>query len=479
MKTKKITKKGLTVGALIAAYTILLFPFIATIFYSVPSADDFSMAACLPYPSLFLSAIDRANYLYRVNGGGIWIAKFFEVLLSPLATFEIDSMAYGITMIIFFLLLMISINVFWRKILHYEFQMEKGIGREILVFLCMAVPLLGFTYPEVFYWFSGAPYGWFFGLTLLTYGFVLEYCHKNNRKRFLLLILAGTISSMNIPYVVPVILFYIAMMLKYRRKELFSVKGIVPILFFIGGALVYLLSPGVHARQSNLGGSVSLLSIFNAGILTIKGSVSRGGSLLVNCPFPFVVLLLVFFMGIWNKGTVRKKLWPAFFTLFVGILTVMGSLYPVMLGYGVCEMPNRVCFTFDFLLYVTLILFAFQLGQGVAFLCSFDWDIGRWVIVMTLFAFCIYSSLIVSGTYKKAGWSRTLAKMPEVKVEHEDRIGMLKEIESADGEDVLVKSNGAEITGILMEPKMWEDESWWVNGAVARFFGKKTVRIEW
>lgn len=472
-------KKTAIIASIVLAYLSLVLPYILTIPFSIPSADDFSMGANLSYSSLFLSALERANYCYLNFGGGIWIAKFLEVLLSPIVSHEIDSMAYGATMLIFFFLFLISFNIFLRNLFTYEFPIENRLYREIMVLLSTAVPLLGACYPEVFYWFTGAPYAWFMALSFLTCSYMMKYFHLGGKRYFFLFCFFGVISSTDIPYAVPVILFYIAMLYRYRRKDL-HVRTFLPVVLCIIGALTYLLSPGAQARREAIGGSeIGIVSLVNAGVMTIVGALSRLHVLLAECPLSMVLLFPVLLLGIWNKGTKKRTFGSVCWIFIISFLATMGALYPVMLGYGVCAMPNRICFVFDYLFFLTVILTVFSLGQFLAWTYDFAWDKSKWIMVLAFYLLTIYSSLIAGRWYPESCWAKSLFSLSAVQEEHDEWIDIFCEIESTDEKDVVIKHDRIKATGILCDPQIGEDEEYWVNAAAARFFKKESIRIEW
>lgn len=48
----------------------------------------------------------------------------------------------------------------------YEIRIDNSLSREIVIFLGMAILLVGACYPQVFYWFDGFHYAWFMVFTL-------------------------------------------------------------------------------------------------------------------------------------------------------------------------------------------------------------------------------------------------------------------------------------------------------------------------
>lgn len=480
LKTSMKWKKTAVVVGFAIGYALLLLPYIITILFSLPGADDFSNAATLASSSIVVAAAERATYLYMNFGGGNWIAIFFMVILSPLVSYEIDSMAYGITMLIFFSLFFLSYNFFLRNLFTYEFHIDRRLYREFVILICTSVPLLGFCYPEIFYWYTGSTYVWSMALTFLTFSYTIKFVNEYKRKQLVFTSLFGMLSCMNVPFTVPVVLFYLAMIIKHNGKNL-SFKMFIPILGYIFGALVYLLSPGVHARYEYVDvgvGGINLYTLVRAGGLTILGTLSRIHSIIVECPCSFAVIFLIFFFGIWNKRR-TMKLQFVLLTFGIGLLSTLGALYPVMLGYGICAMPNRICFIFDYFFWITMILTAFLLGQYLGSSFDFGWDKSRWIMVIAICLFISYNALIPSRLYKESCWGKMFFGLADVREEHDGWIEILREIELSDDKDVIIKHDKIKNTGILQTPEIGEDKDYWVNAAAARFFEKDSIQIDW
>lgn len=472
-------KKTVIIASIVLTYLLLVLPYVLTIPFSIPCADDFSMGANLSYSSLFLSALDRANYCYLNFGGGIWVFMFLEVFFSPIVSYEINSMAYGLTMLFIFCLTIISIYLFYRNLFTYEIKIDNPIYREIVILIGMAIPLVGSCYPQVFYWFDGSHYAWFMVFALWSCNYMMKYFHRGQKKKyFFLFSILGMITCSATTFAVPVMLFYSVMIYRYERKNL-RIKDFIPTLLFIIGALTCLLSPGVMERKELMGGGIGIYSMIKAGVMTIVGALSRLHVLLTECPISIVLLFLVLLLGIWNKGTKKRTFGSVCWIFIISFLTTMGALYPVMLGYGVCAMPNRICFVFDYLFFMTMILTVFSLGQFFAWTYDFAWEKSKWIMVLVVYLLIIYSSLIAGRWYPESCWAKSLFSLPAVKEEHDEWITIFCEIESSDEEDVVIKHNRINATGILCDPEIGEDKEYWVNAAAARFFKKESIRIEW
>lgn len=473
-------KRVIIVVCFVLAYVLLLIPYVITIPFSIPGVDDFSMCSNLISSSRVVSAIDRANALYFNFGSAIWISMFLNVLFCPIISYGVESMTYGFTMLVIFFLFIIVLNVFYRNLFIFEIRIENTLCREMMVFLATAIPFLGTFYPEVFYWYDGSHYAWFMSFSLLACSCMMKYFHTGRNKYFILLIVWGMLSCMNVPYAVPVLLFYFVMLQRYRGINL-HFKDFLPVFFFVCGVLSFVLSPGGQARHDAVGGSaIGMVELVDAGIMTIIGALSRLHTLLVECPCSFALLFLAFLFGIWNKDRVRRSFGSVCCIFIITFLSTMGALYPVMLGYGECVMPNRICFLFDFLFFMMMVLTTFTLGQYLGWICNYGcWDKSKWIMVIAIYMLIVYTSLIAGRWYPESCWAKAFFSLAAVKEEHDEWMDIYREIEATDEKNVVIKHERINTTGILNDPQIREDKEYWVNGAAARFFKKESIRIEW
>ncbi len=89
---------------------IVLFPTFYTIFFTIYSADDFSMILSCNKEMIFSDSIRIANDHYK-NWSGIWVYMFIEVLLNPLMHFSLEGYGIGREMVILFSVFVLSLIV--------------------------------------------------------------------------------------------------------------------------------------------------------------------------------------------------------------------------------------------------------------------------------------------------------------------------------------------------------------------------------
>lgn len=175
---KKAIAKNWKFMICVLAIFVLLLPMVFTIFYSLPSADDFSMAYGSARGTLFMDGVRRANNMF-MNWSGLWPYMFIEIILNPMQYFELESYGIGVEMILLFLAFIIAvcslINTAARNIL--EVDRKEYIALYIFIFLFTF--LNSNIYKEIFYWFVGSSYMMAMTLGLVNINLTIKYFLKD------------------------------------------------------------------------------------------------------------------------------------------------------------------------------------------------------------------------------------------------------------------------------------------------------------
>lgn len=87
-KMKKILAENWKFIVCVLLIAAVLFPMIYTIFYTLPSADDFSMAYGCSRDTILMDSVNHANKRYT-SSSGLWIYMFAETLLNPMVYFTL------------------------------------------------------------------------------------------------------------------------------------------------------------------------------------------------------------------------------------------------------------------------------------------------------------------------------------------------------------------------------------------------------
>lgn len=457
---------------------VVLFPMIYTIFYTLPSADDFSMASGCSKSTLFMDSVNRANKRY-INSSGLWIYMFAETLLNPMVYFEVESFGMGIEMVLLFLAFIISLCT----LIHTAFRCVLGIeNREvtavyILLFLC--VFLNTNIYKEVFYWFVGSSYMMAMTLGLVTINLTIRYFldAETKRGRAFLLSLTGALAcnffqEAILPGMIYLVLWCYS---SYREGKPLWKKGIPFVPMFLSG-LIAVAAPGNFERHTYYSDSFNVSKAFidaaKMTLIILKHLVQQ----------PLVIVLLVgcIYLGLkFGKRQIKGSGVLLVGALFLGTLAI--NAFPVALGYAGTEMPNRVYYILDFTALAGMIAFAVSCGmyaKSLAWCQSFQpYHIE---VFMTGFVILLlYSTLVYNQNISKLPWSRTVAGIKQVKETHDFWQEQLIAIRDSNERNVVIEADPKYMqSDILSLPRLSGNVENWVNIRIAQFYDKETVKVE-
>lgn len=158
---------------LIILIIVVLLPMICTIFYSLPSADDFSMAMGCSKNTLLLDSIGRANE-YFMTWSGLWPYMFIETLINPVLLFPLESWWSGGEMVFLFLAFVVSFitvtNLAMVKLLGIYNKEHRCLFTLVILFVFFNTNI----YNEIFYWFVGSSYLMALTLGIITIGLTIK-----------------------------------------------------------------------------------------------------------------------------------------------------------------------------------------------------------------------------------------------------------------------------------------------------------------
>lgn len=456
----------------------VLFPMIYTIFYTLPSADDFSMAYGCSKSTIFTDSISHANRRY-INQSGLWIYMFAETLLNPIVHFELESFGIGIEMILLFLAFIISLCTLIHTLIRQVLGIESKEVTAAYILLFLFVFLNTNIYKEVFYWFVGSSYMMAMTLGLLTINLTVKFFFntRGNRGGGILLSLTGALACNFFQEAILPGMIYLVFWcyFSYRERKPLWKKAIPFVPMFLSG-LVAVAAPGNFQRHMHYSDSFNVSKAFidaaKMTLIILKHLVQQ----------PLVIVLVVgcIYLGFkCEKRQVRGRGVILAGVLFLGTLAI--NAFPIALGYAGTEMPNRVYYILDFTALAGMIAFSVSCGiyaRSLAWCQSFQpYHIE---VFMTGFVILLlYSTLVYNQNISKLPWSRTVAGIKEVKELHDFWQEELIAIRDSDESNMVIEVDPRYMqSDILSLPRLsWNVENW-INVRIAQFYGKETVKVE-
>lgn len=198
---------------------------------------------------------------------------------------------------------------------------------------------------------------------------------------------------------------------------------------------------------------------------------------------PLVIALLIFcaYVGIrYTQKIVNGR--TLALTLFLSVLTLFINSFPIALGYGQSSfLPNRIYFLLDTTALAGMIITSICLGMYVKSQPRYK-EVGNNVCIELIMAgsvsLLLYSTVVYNQNINDLPWFKTLHNVREVKGVHDSWIECLVAIRDAEEDRVEIEMNQeAYSSPILLVPSILDQEEFWVNAAVAEYFGKESVVV--
>lgn len=479
IKTRVLENWKFIIGVMLIG--IALLPMLYTIFYSLPAADDFSVASYMTskYGTVFMNSIRYANERWH-SWSGLWFYMFIEQLLNPLHHFEIESCGYGVTMIVLFSLFMVSIFAVIataaKKILGVT-QKETIV---FYIFVFILVFLNTNVYPEIYYWFVGSSYMMALTMALLTITLTIRYFYstKNVGGGVILLCITGVVTCNFFQEAILPGTVYIVLWTYFSLKERRILwKKTIPFWCMFLSGVIAVAAPGNYARFESTNAELDLLCAVKD---TVELSVEMVRHMVQQ---PLFIALLAFgiYIGIRHVSKEVKGIYPLL-AVAVTAATLVVNAFPIALGYlGVGYLPNRIYFLLEFVLLVGMSVSSILFGMYIKYLHLFDAQKKAPYVEAYILSFVfllLYSTLIYGQNISKLPWSQTVTEIGNVKQLHDVWQDCLVRIRDSEDRNVVIEMDEQYYdSAVLQLPRVTSNAEDWKNRAVARIWGKETVKV--
>ena len=476
-KLKTRLYKDRKVILLVVLIGVVLLPMVYTIFYSLPSADDFVMIGECERSTLFRDSIHRANEYY-MNWSGLWPYMFIETLANPVILFPLESCWSGVEMVFLFLLFIASfmalINVASQKILGIH-------NKETIVFFMLIVLFVFLNtniYQEIFYWFVGSSYMMALTLVCVTITLTIKLFFDEKVDRgWILLSLSGALAcnyfqEAILPGMVYVVLWCYCSIKEHR----FLWKKTIPFWFMLISGLIAVGAPGNYVRHKAFDSSLN--------IGKACGDSCKMMVIILNHMIhqPLVIALMIFciYIGIrYTQKIVSRRVLVMSFLL--SMLTLFLNSFPIALGYAKVSYVNRLYFVLDFTAIIGMIVVCICLGMYVKGLSWYKSVCNNSLIELFMtgmVCLLLYSTLVYTQNVSELPWFQTVHNVREVKAVHDGWMECLITIRDSEESKVEIEMNQEFYASpILMLPKLRDYDDDWVNVAIAQYFEKESVIV--
>ena len=459
-------------------FMVSLLPFFYTIFYSMPSPDDFSMADINRDRNLFLESL-RLTAEYWYGWVGMWFASFYETFFNPLNLFDDIRGRYGLTMCVVFALFLLSvyamIKAFMSDVLGIKDRLYLGCVYILVAFTLINIDI----YFEIFAWLAGSHYA----VNMLMGFFLLALLMKHLKygkgwASLAALSLLGCVTCSDYMTAVFVGVGYLFSVLYISKDGMIRKTDWIPLIFCIVGGLSAVAAPGNFRRNTDM--SVSSLVYWKTGIQnTIIAYCDFSRQLIYNPLLFFSIILMVVLSYRLSRRYALQLKRNYIFMLICFAAVPPVTLLPVALGYDSHDFPNRIQFVFNTFGIIAAFMAAFILGVYIAGKYEIDGRMYAMIGLMT--AIGIYVSMI-NEAY--------MADFPFVRMAR-DRVitrdfsrgwyDVLDEIKYSEEDDLTIEVDDSllylDLDPLIKSPGIGEYADHGPNKYVARYYGKSSVRV--
>lgn len=463
------------------AIFLLIIPFVYTMYYSLPSTDDFWMVAGVDKSNVFAESIETANTFY-MNWGGGWIYIFLEVLLNPLVYFGINGHYLGIEMILFLCLFLIALFFMTKTYMRQILKITDEKYFMITYFLILVLFFNTAVYTEIFYWFVGSTY--LLSMILILWTVKLEFDFFSTETpswgRILFISVIGFCACMRyVEAVFPGLIFLVFFFDRVRQKR-WKIRQVIPFVSWVTGGIIAVAAPGNYVRYSETSGGsqfslirIAIGAVKNATTMTINGVFD-----LFKNPVFIIVMICFMVLGVYIYDRVEISAHPGI-AFIVTLLGLWITFFPFALGYGNNRyIPNRCCFIFNLYAVLSLAVCFFHLGCWMKEKKSCKIDKKQLQVIAVSLAIFGYICLIPTKYYQELPYAQVVSQSHQVKVVHAEWKQVLNYIASLDETEVVFERQRMN-TPIIKSPGITGDPENSINQNVAAYFGKESIAIIW
>lgn len=452
--------------------------------YTVFLGDDYTHGVRVGvfHAPFFQYAVASLRYMKEIylDWQGTYFAMFLQAFLSPLNQFGLAQLK--IVMILNAMLFFVSLFGMVWVVFDFVLKDGKTPWVRLTVFSAVLFSVLDAdVFTEVFFWYSGAvaysiPFscGLFAGMCFFLSN-KMRYSVKKKTVFAICAAVLGFLASGGSLTVSGTVCYAFLLLTAgfYLSTGKVSGRNIFVTASAIAGALVNVAAPGNYARHTyNNGGDSGSWRLVQAVKEAVKIVLAECERLTKETMFG-VMLMVMLLVGVYlsKKLCGRLKAYAIISALALGAGFV--TAFPVVLGYGGSEFPNRCYFILDVVLVLSLLNFMALAGACMDRWAKICEDQRTWaVLFVLLFAVCLLSPEKISDSavvlVAKSKHSGSYENY------YEECLLMYDTLAHSPEDDVVLKV--PEYIANFECFYLDEDPEGWVNVGMAEYYHKNSVR---
>ncbi len=476
----------------LALFFFLLFPIIYYSMCSIPFADDFSNASNmkenLVNAGRLTATLKTLDWQYNTMGG-TWASSFIVNLFM-----HISEGLIWFRICILFSNLLLFVALLYLSYVIYSCYMNK------LVMDVTALPVFSFFVwwltnnyqnTEMYTWYT-VQGEYILPVALICYGAAsyIRYVRLDGKGRvpafFCFCFASGC--ALNIIVLGVGVLFMITLEAVMRKKEV-SFFNIVTVLFAVIGAIISAVAPGNFNRYGS-----EEYNITGAVLGTLASVLYRMRYLITKTPY--LVMLIVLFILLYKKQTnanqIDHRAKHPVCMLIICFLAVFLVDYPYVLsrqidGFREILFEDRAYFVQDFTIYLISIVLVVYFADYIKRVKP-EWIIANRVSMISIFVGLVLSAVVIfingfSQITSVYMWKQILTGRAHMYARYQEEI--MDAIRGAEGDivsieyDVNVAPSKEKFIRGLQLSDVEGEWPWWRNCAVARFYDKEKVTLQY
>ena len=446
--------------------------------YTVFVTDDFSHAMGVGAFHTDIIQYIKSSISYTITTylgwQGTYFSMLFQAIMSPLNNLGllqlrcimiINAVAFFVSLIYLLVIVMNTVKL-------------DNILYKMFIVMVVIFAITGYqVYTEVFFWFSGAAsYSVPLTLLILAIANYLKYNNTHKRVNLVMAVLFGFM-AMGGSLTIAGLGCALALMIciDNYKKENVRCKDYLILLIWVLGAAINALAPGNYMRHGLFD---------NTGVHPI--TAFRDAVYMANERWQFffdktdfvMILLLIILCTIFLGNSVQIEIGRYFYLSIAGVFLPIIVAFPLSLGYGGQQIPERCAFVIDVVIILSMINMAGVIGG--TFNKKFNNESLR--SIKLVLAICIFIC------YALDGYSIANVKIFEMKDElitgtyaeyYTACVDLYDYLdESIEGTDVIIPAdNYPDKIDNFFNFILSEDPEYWTNGSVAKYYKLNSIAV--
>lgn len=456
---------------------VLMIPYIMNILYSLPSADDFSMAShYVTSSNLLAESFRQAGSMY-MKWSGEWFYSFIQTLINPLVLFGYSGRMFGIELAVFFVLFICAVLMCTWRVSKKLFGCDDSTAIYLISFVILVLVLNTGIYNEIFYWFVGSSYMIEVTLSLVVISLIIDYSIKDDIRTAVMISVIGFFTCNGLMVVSLICLVYLALFLPAFIRKQKRMISFIPFLFCFAGGIFSVIAPGNYARHDVVDSTG--IHVGAAIKNTIQVEVSY---LYANLNNEFLGMMIITVIVLSYLYARKRKGLVRYYSLIKAILfflvVMFFVIFPVTLGYSSDNMPNRMQYMINTYMILGLSFLAVDTGFIIASHMGSQLIDKRSVLLTALVLIIgMYIGPLSHGSIGLIPYVQQIVCHSEAVSCHDEWVSILDEIKTSNDRDVVVDRQSVTKCSMLKVPDLGEDAGKWENTVTAKYLGKDSVRM--